>query len=119
CWGEDRMNPVSVHGMELDVAGFSEQGPRSENQDAFAVDAFVDRSLIALADGMGGEKSGRVAADTALDALRQAAPIRTVDDARRAVRDANEMLEKTSASDPDVYGGMGCALGLLSLTNNS
>jgi serine/threonine protein phosphatase PrpC len=102
-------------GLRFDVAGFSERGPRSENQDAFAIDAFADRSLISLADGMGGEKSGRVAADTALATLDRLAPIRTVEQARRAVREANEEISRASASDPGSHGGMGCALGFLSL----
>ena len=28
------MKAVSLHGITLEVAGFSEQGPRPENQDA-------------------------------------------------------------------------------------
>jgi serine/threonine protein phosphatase PrpC len=110
------MTAATLHGLRFEVAGFSEQGPRSENQDAFSIAAFADSGLVALADGMGGEKSGRIAADRALEALLDSAPIRTLDGARRAVRDADDRVVRTAESDPERYGGMGCALGLLSLT---
>ena len=61
--------PIRAYGMVFDVAGASAQGPRAENQDAFEVDAFAARGLVAVADGMGGERAGRLAADTALRAL--------------------------------------------------
>lgn len=105
---------VSVQGMEFEVAAFSEKGPRPENQDAYLLDDFAGHGLLALADGMGGEKSGRIAADLALESLRSSAPIRTVDGARRAVRDADRQVAARAESAPDQYGGMGCALGLLS-----
>ena len=103
--------------IRFEVTGFSEQGPRDENQDAFATDAFESLGLIALADGMGGEKSGRVAADTALDALKDVAPLRSIEDARRAVREADRRVAESAEADPAGRGGMGCALGLLALTN--
>jgi PPM family protein phosphatase len=112
------MIATTVHGVRFEVAAFSEQGPRPENQDAFSVERFPDHAVLALADGMGGEKSGRRAADTALEAVLRSAPIRSLDAARRAVREANDMVVRESHSDPDRYGGMGCALALLSLAGN-
>jgi serine/threonine protein phosphatase PrpC len=111
------MIETTMHGLRFEVAGISEQGPRSENQDAFAIDQFAESSLLAVADGMGGEKSGRVAADRALDALLGSAPIRTVEDARRAVREANDAVVRAAAANPEMYGGMGCAIALLSFIN--
>lgn len=107
--------PIRLHGLELDVAGMSEQGPRSENQDAFLVDAFEGGGLVAVADGMGGERSGRVAADTALRALAGVAPIRSLDEARRAARGADQAVTSEAEVSPEERGGMGCALALLSL----
>jgi PPM family protein phosphatase len=109
------MNTVEIHGARFDVAAFSEQGPRSENQDAYDIGNFEESFLLALADGMGGEKSGRAAADTALAAALRNAPIRSIDEARRAVREANEAIARTAESDPNRFHGMGCALGLLAL----
>src|SRR5690606_19156130 len=43
--------------------------------------------------------------------------IRTVDAARRAVREADRQVSAGAESDPERLGGMGCALGLLSLAN--
>ncbi len=110
------MSVVNVHGASFDVAGFSERGPRPENQDAFSIDGFADHGLISLADGMGGEKSGRLAAETALEALRGNAPIRSIDAARRAMRKADQLVLDRSREDPARFGGMGCALAMLSLT---
>jgi PPM family protein phosphatase len=111
------MMEIDLHGMRFQVAGFSEQGPRAENQDAFTVEGFSEASLLALADGMGGEKSGRMAADTALQSLLRLAPINSLEDARRAVRAADRAVVEMSESNPDLYGGMGCALGVLALVD--
>jgi serine/threonine protein phosphatase PrpC len=112
------LGPVQVHGLWFDVAAASEQGPRKENQDAFSVDAFAAAGLLAVADGMGGERAGRVAADTALEALRRAAPIASVDAARYAVRAADEAVARGAREAPEEREGMGCALALLSLASD-
>ncbi len=106
---------VEAHGLRLDIAAVSEQGPRSENQDAFSVEAFSETGLLAVADGMGGEKGGRLAADTALRALVEGGPILSMDDARRAVRAADARVTEAAGEDPAQRSGMGCALGLLTL----
>ncbi|MEX2570129.1 MAG: PP2C family protein-serine/threonine phosphatase [Gemmatimonadota bacterium] len=111
------MTQTTVKRIPFEVAGFSEQGPRSENQDAYAADRFATSGILAVADGMGGEKSGRVAADTALDAVLEAAPFENLDDARRAVREADRAIAALAESNPAVHGGMGCALGVLSLAD--
>ncbi|HET7322422.1 MAG TPA: protein phosphatase 2C domain-containing protein, partial [Longimicrobiaceae bacterium] len=110
-------DPIALHGLRFDVAAMSEQGPRSENQDAFAVDQFSSTGVLALADGMGGERSGRVAADTALRAVLSAGPVQSMDDARRAVRQADLAVARTAEEDPAQHGGMGCALGFISLVS--
>ncbi len=107
--------PVRVHGLEFDVAALSEQGPRSENQDSFSADAFAETGLLAVADGMGGERGGRLAAETALRTLLDAAPIRNVDEARRAVRASDHAVLEAAEQKPAERGGMGCALALLAL----
>lgn len=107
--------PLQLHGLSLEFAAMSEQGPRPENQDAFSVDEFARTGLVAVADGMGGERGGRVAADTALHALVEASPIRSLDEARKAVRRSDAAVTKSATENPDEHGGMGCALGLLSL----
>lgn len=108
--------PVPLHGLQLEVAAMSEQGPRSENQDAYSIDAFSRTGLVAVADGMGGERSGRVAADTALRAVVEEGEVRSLDDARRAVRRADSEVVRSATESPDEHGGMGCALGVLALT---
>jgi protein phosphatase len=106
---------VRLHGLDFDVCGFSEQGPRAENQDAFTTDDFARSGLVAVADGMGGERGGRYAAELTLRTLLGEAPIRTPDAARRAVRTADHAVATAAAERPAERGGMGCALGLLSL----
>jgi PPM family protein phosphatase len=107
---------IEVQGLKFDVAAISEQGPRPENQDAYAVEPFPETGLIAVADGMGGQRSGRVAADSALAALADVAAIRNLDDARRAVRAADAAVARVADENPAEHQGMGCALGLLALT---
>lgn len=107
------LGPVRMHGLVFDVAALSAQGPRAENQDAFSVDAFASTGVLAVADGMGGEKAGRVAADTALSAVLSAAPIRSLDAARYAVRAADEAVARSALESPGDRAGMGCALALL------
>src|SRR5690606_1159179 len=93
-------------------------GPRSENQDALCLDEFARTGLVAVADGMGGERGGRTAADTALGSLVAGGGIRTLEEARRAVRAADAAVVQAAERDPDAHGGMGCALGLLSLVSH-
>lgn len=111
--------PISLNGLRFDVAAMSEQGPRNENQDAYSVDTFSRTGVVAVADGMGGERSGRVAADTALRAILEAVPLRNLDDARRAVRQADATVARLAQENPDAHGGMGCALGLIALTRGA
>lgn len=108
--------PVPLHGLLFDVAGASAQGPRKENQDAFSVDAFTARGFVAVADGMGGERAGRLAADTALATLSDGGEIRSLDGARYAVRAADEAVARAAQQSPDERGGMGCALALMALS---
>jgi serine/threonine protein phosphatase PrpC len=111
--------PVAMHGLLFEVAAVSEQGPRTENQDAFSVDTFADTGIVAVADGMGGERSGRLAADTAIEAIVGSEPIRSLDDARRVTRRADATVAQAAERRPDAHGGMGCALGFLSLVTGT
>jgi protein phosphatase len=107
-----------MHGLVFDVAGISAQGPRNENQDAFSVDAFAGTGLVAVADGMGGERAGRMAADTALQAITGRGPIHSLDAARYAVRAADEAVARAAQEAPDDRAGMGCAIAIASLTRD-
>lgn len=109
---------VRMHGLVFDVAGISAQGPRSENQDAFSVDAFAGSGLVAVADGMGGERAGRMAADTALRTIAEGGPIHSLDAARYAVRAADEAVARAAQEAPDDRAGMGCAIAIASLTRD-
>lgn len=104
-----------LHGLTFDVAAFSEQGPRSENQDAFAADGFEATGTLAVADGMGGERGGRYAADLALKTVLAAGPLRSLDAARHAIRAADTAIARAATEDLGARSGMGCALGLLAL----
>jgi serine/threonine protein phosphatase PrpC len=110
-----RAGPVPLHGMVFEAAGVSAQGPRKENQDAFSVDTLAETGVVAVADGMGGQRGGRLAADTALEALRARGEIRSLDDARFAVRAADQAVAEAARGNPEEREGMGCALALLAL----
>jgi protein phosphatase len=109
--------PIRAYGLVFDVAGASGQGPRPENQDAFTVTRFPQLGLVAVADGMGGQRAGRMAAETALEAITAAGPIRSLDAARYAVRAADEAVARTAGADPE-REGMGCALSVMALTQD-
>ncbi|MFL5385633.1 MAG: PP2C family protein-serine/threonine phosphatase [Longimicrobiaceae bacterium] len=109
--------PIRAYGLVFDVAGASGQGPRPENQDAFSVTRFPQLGLVAVADGMGGQRAGRMAAETALEAITAAGPIRSLDAARYAVRAADEAVARTAGGDPE-REGMGCALSVMALTQD-
>jgi len=109
--------PIRAYGLVFDVAGASGQGPRPENQDAFSVTRFPQLGLVAVADGMGGQRAGRMAAETALEAIIAAGPIRSLDAARYAVRSADEAVSRTAGADPE-REGMGCALSVMALTQD-
>jgi PPM family protein phosphatase len=109
--------PIRAYGLVFDVAGASGQGPRPENQDAFTVTRFPQLGLVAVADGMGGQRAGRMAAETALEAVTAAGPIRSLDAARYAVRSADEAVARTAGADP-AREGMGCALSVMALTQD-
>ncbi|HEX2190696.1 MAG TPA: protein phosphatase 2C domain-containing protein [Longimicrobiaceae bacterium] len=106
---------VRHRGLHFELAAFSGQGPRPENQDAFALDGFEATGTVAVADGMGGERGGRLAADTALRALLGAGPIGSLDAARHAVRSADRAVAQAAQENVAERGGMGCALALLAL----
>ena len=110
--------PIRAYGMVFDVAGASAQGPRPENQDAFTVTRFPQLGLVAVADGMGGQRAGRVAAETALEALTGNAPIRSLDAARYAIRAADHTVAQAAGDDPAAREGMGCALAVLALSSD-
>ena len=105
--------PVRSHGLAFDVAGATGQGPRPENQDAFSVEAFPAPGIFAGADGMGGQRAGRMAADTALQAVLKVGRIASLDAARYAVRSADEAVAHAAGVSPQERQGMGCALAVL------
>jgi PPM family protein phosphatase len=102
-------------GVAMQGAAFSEIGPRSENQDAFLLETLDARGLVAVADGMGGERNGRLAADTALRSLVEGEPVRSLDALRRAVREADAAVRRAAEADAGRSEGMGCALAVLAL----
>ncbi|HSU17061.1 PP2C family protein-serine/threonine phosphatase [Longimicrobium sp.] len=110
--------PVRAYGLVFDVAGASAQGPRQENQDAFTVTRFPQLGLVAVADGMGGQRAGRVAAETAIEAVTGAGPIRSLDAARYAIRSADDAVARTAGGDPAKLEGMGAALTVMALTQD-
>jgi len=112
------LGAVPLNGLLFDVAAASAQGPRSENQDAFSIDAFLSRALVAVADGMGGERAGRLVADTALAALAEQPNLRSLDAARYALRAADEAVARAAQQAPAEREGMGCALALMALATD-
>lgn len=84
---------------------------RNVNEDGY----LVTESLFAVADGMGGHRAGDVASSEALEVLRTAVLLPTLEDLVAAVEAANHVIYEKSISDPEL-SGMGttlCAVALL------
>lgn len=116
----ERVGPVRLHGLLVEAAGISAQGPRQDNEDAFLVRGFERTGLVVVADGMGGESHGRLAAQTAVATLARAAaerPVASLEAARHLVRAADAAVAQVAAGGAAGPGRrMGCALALLSLS---
>jgi PPM family protein phosphatase len=85
---------------------------RPSNEDRYWIDN--DRGIFLVVDGVGGHASGEIAADTAVEVIREqlaqpaAAPEETV---RRAIAAANNRIYEMSQGSPDLEG-MACVLTL-------
>ncbi|MDB4951862.1 MAG: prpC, partial [Gemmatimonadetes bacterium] len=112
----DSLGHLRMHGLVFDVAGGSEQGPRSENQDAYLVAGFGQSGVLAVADGMGGEQGGKLAAETAIRTLSETGAIRSLDAARYAIRAADEAVARAATGADGERMRMGCALALVALS---
>ncbi|MEX2283958.1 MAG: PP2C family protein-serine/threonine phosphatase [Gemmatimonadota bacterium] len=100
----------------IDIAAFSERGPRGQNEDAYSIDQFASTGKIIVADGMGGARSGRLAAQTALEAILGTGPVASLDNVRQALVAADRAVAQYANVDPARYDGMGCAATLLTLS---
>ena len=81
---------------------------RQVNQDRF----FVDGSLFAVADGMGGHSGGEVASGLAVEALTSRDPVTSLDDLVTLVHSANQTIVEAALEDPSLRG-MGTTISVL------
>ena len=92
------------HDLRLDAALVSITGPRPDNQDA----AFAGPSLLAVADGVGGNVGGAVASSLTVEVIRgvveQPGPVAPADRLRDAVGAANAHLREAVATSPGLTG---------------
>jgi serine/threonine protein phosphatase PrpC len=110
-------------GARWEIEAAQSIGARSEQQDvhgrgAIRLDDGEVASLAVVADGMGGEAGGRLAAETAVRAFLGACEDGTVSDVAPRLRDAllcaNAAVHGCAASD-EALAGMGCTLVALAL----
>lgn len=111
--------PRPAPGNELDLGSHSDVGKvREQNEDAHLVvsvdRAHGGRTLVAVADGMGGHKAGEVASAMAVDTLRRALDEAAPDLApdaflRRAIDVGNRAIWQAAAEDVE-KDGMGTTL---------
>lgn len=88
---------------------------RHNNQDSFLV--LGDRSLFAVADGMGGHQGGEVASRTAVDALEAAFAEPSLDSLISAVEAANAAVFEQGGADPHLRG-MGTTMVAVALVDD-
>jgi serine/threonine protein phosphatase PrpC len=114
-----------ANGLHVGLGHASRQGGRPENQDFAACYVGQPRNQLtiglvaALADGMGGAKGGRVAAEVAVRGfieacLGQPATLGAARIGARAVHAVNRWINTLGRSDPDL-NGMACTLSALVL----
>jgi protein phosphatase len=88
---------------------------RGNNQDSFLV--VGDRSLFAVADGMGGHQGGEVASKMAVDALEAAFAESSLDSLIHAVEAANTAVFERGGADPQLRG-MGTTMVAVALVDD-
>lgn len=59
--------------MRAGISSFSEVGPRKENEDAIFYSETGEQIVLAIADGLGGHGGGKLAANIALDTVKNCA----------------------------------------------
>ena len=103
--------------MELKVGYVCERGlnpKRPVNQDRLL--ALPDRGLFAVFDGVGGQRAGEIASQTAAEtieeAFKHAAAASNVEAIRRAVQFANRDIFEMATEDP-AYQGMATTVALV------
>ena len=118
------MNPEGT--SVLLVSALSDVGcVRKNNEDSYGVflaDGSTDRSLLIVADGMGGAAAGEVASRMAVEMVRDsffgAARDESVPEAlQRAMQDAHQAIYRKSSEDP-ALAGMGTTCTVAAILGN-
>jgi protein phosphatase len=89
--------------LRLQAGGATDVGrTRNINQDSFLL--LADRSMFAVADGMGGHQGGEVASQIAVQALRDTYVDGDADGLVDAIEEANLRIHEAGEGDPDLRG---------------
>ncbi len=87
---------------------------RDHNEDRYWADP--DRGIFLVVDGLGGHAAGELAAQTAVDAIREA-ELDTEDAVREAIARANNRIFELAATRPELRG-MACVLTLAAIAGD-
>ena len=103
--------------MKLNTPTFSKAGPRGINQDRFLMPiSFADRSVVAIADGVGGSGDGGKAAEIVLDVLSE--QIEKGTPIPELLNIAQSKLEDVALSQ-DILSGLATTLTILELSGSN
>ncbi len=91
----------------IEQVGISDVGcVRASNEDSYIAEP--ELGLFVVADGMGGAQAGELASKMAIETIvqfvREAAPVRTLESLVQAVRTANRDILQQASQNPDLHG---------------
>jgi serine/threonine protein phosphatase PrpC len=98
----------------MEIFSFTEKGPRNTNQDFFLIERIEDRQYLMVADGVGGNKGGEVASQTACESFLKF--MQRGDSMAQALEKTHAVLRDMGGND-DSLNGMATTFSCVEISN--